>query len=224
MGIGASEEERMRIVDLSHVIEPGMPVYPGTEPPRLEDACTIERDGFAEKKVTFYSHTGTHVDAPAHLLQDGRTLDRYPIEHFCGEAVCLNFDRPGLRTISHADLEPHRPSIERAKFVLLRTGWSRHWGRPSYFANYPILSSEAAEWLVGLRLRGIGLDTISADAPEAEGLPIHRVLLGEGLILVENLTSLDSLPDGVFTFLCFPLRLENADGSPVRAVACLESH
>jgi kynurenine formamidase len=119
-------------------------------------------------------------------------------------------------------LEPYLEAIRQAEFFLLQTGWSRHWGSSSYYAGYPVLSSEAADWLSGFELKGFGMDTMSVDSMDSEDLPVHRAFLQKETILIENLTNLEAAPGSRFLFSCFPLKLEEADGSPVRAVAYLE--
>ncbi len=209
----------MTIVDLSHFIEAGMPVYPGTEPPVLAEANTIDGDGFREKKLSLYSHTGTHMDAPAHILAGTKTLDQLPVETFCGEAMLLNCTAAGRASIDLHDLVRHADAIHKCRFLILHTGWSRYWGDERYFSDYPVLTPDAACWLAGAGLRGVGLDTISADAADAADLPIHTILLGAGMVIVENLTNLAALAHPFFLFACFPLKIRDADGSPVRAVA-----
>jgi len=214
--------DRMKIIDLSHPVTPTMPVYPGTEQPLIETKSFLEDDGFVEKRMSFSSHMGTHVDAPAHLLEGGKTLDMLPLEQFFGRALTVDVSSLGQPTLKIQDLEPYLEGIRQAEFVLLQTGRSRHWGRSSYYAGYPVLSSEAAEWLSGLGLKGFGMDTMSVDAMDSESLPVHRAFLQRETILIENLTNLGAVPCSPFLFSCFPLSLEDADGSPVRAVAYLE--
>lgn len=207
----------MPILDLTHTIHEAMPVYPGTEQPRLSVGTTIDRDGFAEKLLTMFSHTGTHMDAPAHLLAGGRGLDGYPVDQFLGPAVVV--DARGTREVPLSMLLPHAPRIRQAEFVLLLTGWAAVWGRPEYFDGFPVLTVEAAQWLAGQGLKGVGVDAISVDPVGTQDYPVHKVLLGAGLVLIENLTGLDQLPQEPFAFTCLPLKLRDADGSPVRAVA-----
>ncbi|MCL6612938.1 MAG: cyclase family protein [Peptococcaceae bacterium] len=209
----------MKVIDLSHAISESMPCYPGTGPPSFAPASTIERDGFTEKRITLLTHTGTHLDAPAHIFPGAATLDRIAPENFCGPAAVLDFTGFRRRTVGPADLEPHRPAVEKSEFVLLRTGWSKLWGSGEYFRNFPVLSPEGARWFRGFNLKGLGVDAVSVDALENGDFPVHKILLQRGLIIVENLTNLDSLPENGFHFCCFPLKLEGADGSPVRAVA-----
>ena len=107
----------MKIIDLTHTISPDMLVYPGTEPPVLTTESTIEETGFLEKKITMFSHTGTHMDAPAHIIKDAKTLDLLPIEQFYGKAFLLDLLKAKTdlksETIDIKELEPHQESIEQ---------------------------------------------------------------------------------------------------------------
>jgi len=212
-------KEYMKIIDLTHSISPNMPAYPGTEPPVFTTGCSIDDIGFLEKKITLYSHTGTHIDAPAHLIKGAKTLDLLPIEHFHGKAFLFNFENIKSQTINIKDLEPHRDTIKQIDFLLINTGWSQYWGCENYFSDYHILSLEAADWLSKFKLKGFGLDTISADEPDTQDFSVHKTFLRNDTVIIENLTNLDKLPCSQFNFSCFPLNFENADGSPIRAVA-----
>ncbi len=212
----------MKLVDLTHLISPNMPVYPGTEQPVFTTGCSIDEIGFLEKKITLYSHTGTHIDAPAHLLKGHKTLDMLAIDHFYGPALMLTFDNLSAKTIGVKDLEPYQDRIKEIDFLLLYTGWSQYWGSDKYFTNYPVLSVEAAHWLSNFGLKGLGLDTISADTADSQEYLIHKALLQKDTIIIENLTHLADLPCDQFVFSCFPMSFEDADGSPVRAVAYLQ--
>lgn len=211
----------MTLIDLTHPISQDMPVYPGTEPPVIVTGCTVAEDGFLERKITLFSHTGTHIDAPAHLIEGGRSLDAFPVDHYYGRAVVVETTGEGNGIIGMRDLQPRLEGLEQADFLLIRTGWSRFWGTDRYFADYPVLNIEAAETLAGLGLKGVGFDAISPDPIDSRELPVHRVLMRAELLIIENLTGLEQLPEGPFMFSCFPLAFEDADGSPVRAVAYL---
>ncbi|MCK5097245.1 MAG: cyclase family protein [Desulfobacteraceae bacterium] len=216
----------MKIIDLTHTISPDMPVYPGTEPPVLTTECTIDKTGFLEKKITMFSHTGTHMDAPAHLIKGAKTLDLLPIEQFYGKAFLLDLLKVKTdfksKTIGIKELEPHQESIEQVEFFLIHTGWSQYWNTDKYFSNYPVLSLEAANWLSKFELKGLGLDTISADKVDTQDFPVHKAFLQQDIIIIENLTNLKKIPCNQFAFSCFPLSFEDADGSPVRAVAFIQ--
>ena len=209
----------MRVLDLSHFLSEDMPVYPGTEPPSIAQATTIERDGFAEKLLSLYSHTGTHMDAPSHMISGAPCLDAMEVGRFVGKGAVL--DLTGLRSpaVEMAAISSQGPRLAGADFVLLRTDWSLRWGAESYFSGFPVLTPDAASWLADLGLSGIGLDCISVDPVGGEGFPIHEIFLGRGMLIVENLRDLALLGDRPFFFFCLPLRIRDSDGSPIRAVA-----
>ncbi len=199
-----------------------MPVFPGTEPPLFVQGTTIAKDGFAEKKITLFTHTGTHIDAPAHIFENLSDLDQLPINTFFGKAICINLSNIDNEIIEKSHLKPFEQQLEKLDFVILSTGWSKYWGTDQYFSGYPLLSVDAAKFLCGLKLKGVGFDVISADSADSHSLPIHRILLKE-MIIIENLTNLQKLPATHFLFSCLPLKIESGDGSPVRAVAIIDA-
>jgi len=209
----------MKLIDLTHVVKPGMTVFPGTEPPVFEIGSSIAADGFEEKRITMFSHTGTHMDAPAHIIPGARRLDEFPIGKFSGKACVVDVDRNDAGKIDVEVLKSRGEAILESDFVILRSGWSQQWDSDEYFRNFPVLNPEAAQWLVEATIKGVGLDMISVDECDSTDFAVHNILLGADLVIIENLTNLELLPDSVFSFYCFPLRIDQADGSPVRAVA-----
>lgn len=207
------------VIDLSHLISEGMPVYPGCLPPSIRQANTVAKDGFAEKQVDIYTHTGTHIDAPAHMLEGAPTLDRLDAGHFVGPACVVEVS--GHAVIGRDLLEAHAPELDDCDFILFHTGWDRNWGQPDYFAGFPVLDREAVRWLAGRGLKGVGFDAISVDPVGVSEFSNHLILFRAGMISIENLTGLGPLVGRRFLFSCLPLRLEAADGCPVRAVAIL---
>jgi arylformamidase len=211
----------MKTIDLSHTISIETPVYPGTEPPVFSTPCTIEKQGFSEKRITLFSHTGTHMDAPSHILPEGKSLDRFPAEKFMGKAAVINLTHIHRMEIEHHDLLQYEAFILKIDFLLLHTGWYLKWGTDAYFKEYPVLTAAASRWLAGFPLKGIGVDMISVDRTNTNTYPIHRIFLQNEILIVENLTNLSELPDKIFSFFCFPLKIKDADGSPVRAAALI---
>lgn len=209
----------MRATDLSHTISPGMPYFPGTEPPVFSKPFTIASHGFAEQKITILTHSGTHMDAPAHIFKAGPTLEQLGLPHFVGSALALDLTRLPANFIDVDDLRPFQHLLAGLDFVLLRTGWCEHWGKAAYFRDYPVLSEAAAQWLAGFSFMGIGVDTISFDSHDSTALPIHRIFLAKNILLIENLVNLEKVPAGEFVFCCLPLKIAEADGAPVRAIA-----
>ena len=214
----------MRVIDLTHTIESGMPVYPGTEPPILEPANTYDRDGFRETKISMYSHTGTHMDPPAHLFRDRTTLDAFPPEQFIGKALvidCTSLKEGEPITMDH--LSRYGTKAETANFLLFYLGWDARWGSEAYFGDYPCIDDSVLEYILEGSYKGIGFDVIGLD-PIADGnLTRHKKLFQtRDIINIENLCNLGLCGNDLFWFSCFPLKIRDCDGSPIRAVAWFE--
>lgn len=207
----------MRFIDLSHTIKTAMPVYPGDPPVSVKQVAKIGIDGYGLRRFEFGSHTGTHMDAPAHVLEGGRSLDRISPERFVGPAVVLR--ATDLRKID-ADALRALP-LATADFLLLHTGWDKKWGQTAYYEGYPTLTADAVEFLKTLSLKGVGFDCPGPDAA-GEDLWRHRALLGADILLIENLTGLEKLPATGSIFYAIPLPIRDADASPVRAFATVE--
>jgi arylformamidase len=212
----------MRVIDLSQMIEPGMPSYPGTPQPIFRPLASIEKDGFAEQLLTFSSHSGTHVDLPSHILPTGDSLDALRLDRFTGKGFVLDIHASAAGTISLEMLQDFESHIKECDFLLLFSGWSRYWGSPGYYTGYPVLSSAAALWLSGLHLKGIGVDMISVDASDSTDFPVHQQLLRNGILIIENIADLSSLLHTPFIFFGFPLKIAQAEAAPLRAVAFVD--
>ncbi len=209
----------MRIIDLSHTIEPGMPCYPGTPEPIFNPLSAIEKDGYSEQLFTLSSHTGTHVDLPSHILSEGSSLDDLNLDRFTGNGIAIDVSSKAGKLIQKEAFYGFEPLIGTCDFLLLYSGWSRYWGSPDYYCGYPVLAPDAALWLTGVNLKGLGVDMISVDAPDSIDFSIHRRLLQSGILLIENLSDLFPLLNSPFNFFCFPLKIVHAEAAPVRAVA-----
>ena len=207
------------IVDLTQRITRQSLSYPGDQ---VGVAATTLDVGDPEVRVTHLTHLdmhlGTHMDAPLHFFPGAPDIASLGI--LLRPAVVV---RTRERTIP-ASLLPTDPLDGRA--VLFDTGWTANLESPAYYEGYPHLSAELAEALVSRGVALVGIDTPSADAINpATHYPAHRALLGAGIPIVEGLCNLAQLPEGpdAFRFACFPLKLEGAEGSPVRAVALLSA-
>ncbi|MUM77253.1 cyclase family protein [Pseudodesulfovibrio sp. F-1] len=212
----------MRAIDLSHIIETGMPVYPGDEATEIRCTAEIHQDGYAQTSLAMTCHAGTHVDIAAHAFADAPGLDRLGPGNFTGWGAVV--DLTGLTGGTDSGLRIDQTHLARLAdmdgldFALLRTGWDARWGRDGYYRDYPTLTATACRFLAGLELKGVGLDTPSPD-PVNGTTEAHAILLNHGLIIVENLQNLGELPPEGFLFCCLPLRIRNGEGSPVRATA-----
>jgi kynurenine formamidase len=204
--------------DLTHELGSGLP-YPGDPQAAVTPHATFEADGYRVAEVACSTHSGTHVDAPAHLLADGPTLGAYDVETFAFDARVVDYTAFGAREPIPADRVPDTD----ANLVVFHTDWSEHWGDQRYF-DHPYLTASAAARCAALGCH-VALDAPSVDpspseratADEPTGYPAHHALLGDERLILENLRNLDALPQRC-TIRAYPLRVD-ADGAPVRAVA-----
>jgi kynurenine formamidase len=212
----------VKIIDLTHPLLDDQPSYPGDPTPMIKPFASLAESGYNTTRFAMGSHQGTHLDAPFHFFRDGQTVDRIPLETLYGPAVLVDLAPGGElgqgATVTDQMLESHAGAFEAGGRVLCRTGWDKHYGDPRFFENYPSLTVEAAQWIAGKKIRVLGIDTPS---PAEDFADIHRILLGEGIVIVESLANLGALPRE-FTFIGFPLKLKGRDGSPIRAAAVLE--
>jgi arylformamidase len=210
----------MKIIDLSHTLNNEMPVYPGTEKPSITKIFNADRDGFTEHRMTLTTHTGTHLDAPAHLFTHARCIDDYDISDFMGPAIMIECEKklPITYDLIKSSLNNSAPP----EFILFNTGWESLWGHKNYFHSFPVMDKEAAGFAAGFPLKGIGIDAVSFDAIEDTELKNHKLFLSKNFLLIENLCNLSKLPAQGFHFSCLPLKIAGADGSPVRAIAIID--
>jgi len=210
----------MSIIDLSHKIEDEMPVYPGTPEVSVQQVSEIKQQGYAEKRISFSSHTGTHIDAPAHMIQSGKHLDCFPISKFIGYACLIPFSQTDIAGQSkYKYLKRFENLIKESEFVILNTKWSQYWNSSTYFNNFPALDKTTAEYLASFPLKGVGIDTASVDKSDSEFFDAHHSLLKNEILIVENLCRLNKIPWEKFIFSALPLYIGQADGAPVRAIA-----
>jgi kynurenine formamidase len=196
-----------------------MPVYPGTPSAALEMAASLKSEGYNELQIRISTHTGTHIDCPLHIIDDGFDTAS-SANYFVGRALKVNCT--GLEPIPLSLFQQNEEVIRNVDFLLLFTGWDHNWNKPTYFGDFPVMKVESAEYLMKFKLKGIGIDAPSFDPVNSPNFPVHKCFLGRGLILIENLTNLQTLPENGFLFSCLPLKIANGDGSPVRAVAIID--
>ncbi len=209
------------LVDLSHDVVDGMETYPGLPTPQIgthlsrEAAIEVYGPGntFHIGLVTMCTNTGTYLDVPFHRYADGHDLTGLPLARVAGvPAVCL--DRRGSEAI---DLGPADVAGLAGHAVLVRTGHSRHWGTPGYAERHPYLSAASAEVLRDAAVACVGIDSLNIDSTADMGRPVHTILLGAEVPIIEHLTNLDELPPEGFTFTAVPPKIKGAGTFTVRA-------
>lgn len=214
----------VRIVDLSIGVTHGSGRF--GQQVSFEPTHLLAKHGFAATQVTIWSHMGTHVDAPRHFIDGGRTIDQLPLDWIVGEATVLDFStKRGAVPITADDLCPFEERVRGLRIVLLRTGWTDvAWGSERFFTDSPYLSEDGAEWLVAQRFRAVGYDfsqDLAVREPGCHGRDcrIHHIMLGRDVVNVEFLTNLGAVRQERFVFVAAPLNLVGIDGSPCRVFA-----
>lgn len=197
------------IIDLSVQLNENTPVYPGDPKPKIETAGILNNDGFCDHLISLGTHIGTHIDAPMHMIEGGVSLDGIPIDQFVGRGKLVELENESFDSVKSAN-------IEAGDIVLFRTGMSKSYKDSVYFEEYPVMTEEVANYLVEVGVKMIGLDACSVDI--ADGFPVHKILLGGNVLIIENLTNLEQLTDKEFRVIALPLNLQ-IDGSPARVIA-----
>lgn len=202
----------MKFIDLSVPLSAATPVYPGDPIPLVTPLNTLQKDGYQIHSITLATHVGTHIDAPSHMIDDGKTLNHFPLEAFQGEGVYV-------KVSGKFDLESIKQApIKENSIVLFHTGMDMQYGKPAYFEKFPALSEEIAKYLISKKVKMVGVDMCSVDTPE---FAVHKLLLKNNILILENLTNLSELQRKKFEVFAFPLKV-HLDGSPVRVVAKVE--
>ncbi len=202
----------MKLIDLTHTLRHGMPVFPGEKQPSVIRDVLPDDAGYVIHRLETNMHTGTHIDAPFHIKSDLLTIDKYNVDLFSGSTVVID-----VQGLSKVFMKPGWKQIfSKYEIVLFCTGHSRNWETGSYYEDYPEFDSEIAEALVKAGVRIAGFDSPS---PDKSPYAFHSIFLKNERFLVENLTNLDQLV-GIenSTFMAFPLKIE-AEASLIRAVA-----
>jgi arylformamidase len=210
------------LIDLSHTIAHGTVTYPGLPGPLICDFLSREasRRVYAEGvefhigQITMVANTGTYLDTPFHRYADGKDLAELPLESMAnldGVRVQTNAPAIGPEILRELDVA--------GKAVLIETGWSRHWGTQGYLSGHPFLTEEAAFWLRDAGARLVGIDSLNIDDMADKRRPVHTILLGAEIPIVEHMTNLASLPPSGFRFFAAPVKVKAFGTFPVRAFA-----
>lgn len=214
----------MKAIDLTYTIKEEMTVFPGTEMPKLINTSNYEKDGFRETSISIYSHVGTHMDPPAHIYPDRTTLDEFPASQFVGKGLVIDCrDLNEGEDITIDCILKYGEKAEKVDFLLFNTGWDKYWGTDKYFGDYPCVNDDVLDYVLNGNYKGIGFDTIGIDPVSDENLSRHKKLFKDkDIVNIENLKNLELCGEEIFKFSCCPLKIENSDGAPVRAIAWFE--
>ena len=211
----------MQVVDLTHTFANGMPVFPGLPEPAFEPIAKVEEDGYAMTSYRMLNHIGTHVDAPAHQIAGGDTLDEIGLDRLVTGAVTIDVShRDPHGAIPLAELEPHLADVHEGDIVLLYSDNARNYGNDAYWTGWSYPDADASRALIDRGISAIGFDGPSADPVDTTTFDLHRIWLGAGRMILENVTNLDRLPRRA-QLVVAPLKVAAANGAPVRIFALL---
>jgi arylformamidase len=202
----------MRIVDLTMTVGPRTPVLQYDPKPEFKQCAFAEKDGWNSHTLYFHTHLGTHVDAPWHMLPDGKRISDYAIDRFVGEAVLV--DVRGQKELD-ADLK----DVEAGDIIVLWTGQTKFIGSPEYFNASPPVTMNLAKKIAEKKAGLVAIDAYSVDPPPST---IHKYFLSRDILIVENLINLDQIKKNRFKVVILPLKLDNLDGAPCRAIAQID--
>jgi len=199
----------MKIIDLTMDIDDRTPVFPGDPKQVIKQVATIKENGWNEKRLAFNSHFSTHIDAPIHMVENGKNLTDFPVEKFIGEATVIDVSNQKI-------IEPNLNSVQEDDIVFFYTGQTEKMYSEDFFKDNPVISEKTAQLLVEKNIKIVGLDSLS---PDAEPFEIHKIFLRNNILIVENLVNLKELCGKRFECIILPLKIKDADGAPCRVIA-----
>jgi len=215
----------MRILDLTLTISNKIPTFPGSPQPKFIPWENVKEDGYNLELLFLSTHTGTHMDAPYHFLEKGAKIHEISLKKLVSEAVLIKSKKKDGESITKRDIqkfEKKHGKIASFSSVIFYTGWQRNLQKKYYFTKNPGLSVSAAKYLASKKVSLVGIDSPSIDLGTDSKFSVHQIFAKKGILIVENLANLDKIKSPKFHLVVLPLKLKNATGSPVRAVAFVD--
>ncbi len=212
----------MKVIDLTLTISEEIPTFPGSPQPNFINWETLEKDGYNLELLFLSSHTGTHIDAPYHFLKKGQKIHQIVTRRLVTEAILIKIRKVANQSITKTDIEKFEKKygkIDDGSTVIFHTGWQKNLKKESYFLRNPGLAISAAKYLVSKKINLVGIDSPSIDLGKDSKFSVHHILAKSGILIVENLANLEKINSEMFHLIVAPLKLKNATGSPVRAMA-----
>ena len=215
----------MKVIDLALTISEKIPTFPGSPQPNFINWESIEKDGYNLELLFLSTHTGTHIDAPYHFLKKGQKIHQIMIKRLVTEAILIKIRKDSDQSVTTTDIEKFEKKngkIDDGSTVIFHTGWQKNLEKKSYFLRNPGLGISAAKYLASKKINLVGIDSPSIDLGKDSKFSVHHILAKNGILIVENLTNLDKIHSEKFHLIVAPLKLKNATGSPIRAMALVD--
>jgi len=215
----------MKVIDLTLTVSNKIPTFPGSPQPNFIPWENIKEDGYNLELLFLSTHTGTHMDAPHHFLEKGAKIHEISLKNLVSEAVLIKSRKKSNESITKTDIqkfEKKHGKIDGFSSVIFLTGWQRNLQKKYYFTSNPGLAVSAAKYLASKKINLVGIDSPSIDVGTDSKFSVHQIFAKKGMLIVENLANLDKIKSSKFHLVVLPLKLKNATGSPVRAIAFVE--
>ena len=212
----------MKPIDLTLTISESIPNFPGSPKPHFIRWSNLEKDGYNLELLFLSSHTGTHIDAPYHFIKNGLKINEIHLDRLVGKAILVKLQKSKNATITKSDIiqfEKKNGKIPKGSSIFFFSGWQKNLKKDNYFTENPGVGISAAKYLVSKKINLVGIDSPSIDLGKDESFTTHHILSKNNILIVENLANLDKIPSKEFNFTVLPLKLKDATGSPVRAIA-----
>jgi len=209
-------------IDLSLTISESIPSFPGSPKPQFIHWSNIKDDGYNLELLFLSSHTGTHLDAPYHFVKNGLKISQIPLDRLIGKAILIKLKKSKNTPITKLDIElfeKKNGKIPNHSSIFFFTTWQKNLKKNNYFTENPGLDASSAKYLVSKKINLVGIDSPSIDLGKDESFRVHHILSKNNILIVENLTNLNKIRSKEFIFTILPLKIKDATGSPVRAVA-----
>ena len=212
----------MKPIDLSLTISESIPSFPGSPTPQFIDWSNLKEDGYNLELLFLSSHTGTHLDAPYHFVKNGLKINQIPLERLVGKGIIIKLKKSKNTPITKSDIiqfEKKNGTIPNHSSVFFYTGWQKNLKKQNYFTENPGLDTSSANYLASKKINLVGIDSPSIDLGKNESFNVHQILSKNNILIVENLANMNKIKSKEFSFTILPLKLKDATGSPVRAIA-----
>ncbi len=212
----------MKPLDLTLTISTSIPTFPDSPKPQFILWSTLKDDEYNLELLFLSSHTGTHLDAPYHFVKNGIKIHQIPLDRLVGNGILIKIRKGKNQSITKNDLilfERKHGNIPKNSSVFFYTEWQKNLNSNYYFINNPGLSESAATYLVSKKINLVGIDSPSIDLGQDKIFKVHKILAKNNILIVENLSNLNKISSKQFDFVILPLKLKDATGSPVRAIA-----
>jgi len=212
----------MKPIDLSLSISESLPTFSGSPKPQFITWSDINTDRYNLELLFLSSHTGTHLDAPFHFVKNGKKINQIPLDRLIGKGILIKLKKIKNSPITKSDItlfEKKNGKIPNHSSIFFYTEWQKNLKNDNYFTENPGLDSSSAKYLASKKTNLVGIDSPSIDLGKDESFTVHKILSKNNILIVENLTNMNKIQSKEFDFIILPLKIKDATGSPVRAVA-----